>query len=83
MDNMNVMTFEDLQLEGPEGNKRQVLSILKKLSKVDMVSDIADFDSKAIKFDDVIATAKNLIDKKDPKKTQAVWGSIISSAANQ
>ena len=45
-DNINLMTFEDLQLEGPEGNKREVQTILKKLNKVDMVSNIADFDTK-------------------------------------
>ena len=69
-DNINLMTFEDLQLEGPEGNKREVLSILKKLNKVDMISNIAEFNTKAIKFDDVVSTTKKLIEKKDSEKVQ-------------
>ena len=42
------------------------------------ISDIADFDTKAIKFDDVVASAKALIDKKTPTKTEAMWGDIIA-----
>ena len=81
-DNINLMTFEDLQLEGPEGNKREVQTILKKLNKVDMVSNIADFDTKAIKFDDVISATKKLLEKKDSEKTQELWENIIELASH-
>lgn len=81
-DNINLMTFEDLQLEGPEGNKREVQTILRKLNKVDMVSNIADFDTKAIKFDDVISATKKLLEKKDTEKTQELWENIIELASH-
>lgn len=57
----STLTFEDLMLEGPEGNKYAAMSILKKLDNVDMVSNIADFDKKAITFDDIISTSKSLL----------------------
>ena len=82
IDNINLMTFEDLQLEGPEGNKREVQSILKKLNKVDMVSNIADFNSKAIKFDDVISATKKLLEKKDTEITQELWASIVELSSH-
>lgn len=81
-DNINLMTFEDLQLEGPEGNKREVQSILKKLNKVDMVSNIAEFDAKAIKFDDVISSTKMLLEKKEVDKTQDLWARIIELSSH-
>ena len=77
------MTFEDLQLEGPIGNKREVLAILKQLEKVDFVSDIADFDAKAIKFDEAMTNTKSLIEKKNLDKTKEMWGTITSIADNQ
>ena len=60
------MTFADLQLEteGPEGNRREVLKILNKMKKVDMVSNIASFDANSTKFDDVMATSKKLLEKR-------------------
>ena len=81
-DNINLMTFEDLQLEGPEGNKREVQSILKKLNKVDLISNIAEFDTKAIKFDDVVSATKKLLEKKDTDKTQELWARIIELSSH-
>lgn len=81
-DDINIMTFEDLQLEGPEGNKREVLRILKKLNKVDMVSNIQTFDAKAIKFDNVVATTKKLLEKKDIEEAQEMWGNIVEVASH-
>lgn len=81
-ENIDLMTFEGLKLEGPEGNKREVLSILKKLNKVDMISNIAEFDTKAIKFDDVISQTKSLLEKKDQEKTQEMWTDIIEKASH-
>ena len=71
------LTFEDLQMEGAEGNKYHAIEILKKLEKVDMVSNIADFDEKAIGFDDIVKAAKSLIEKKGKAKGQELWTSII------
>jgi hypothetical protein len=50
---------------------------------VPLVSDIADFDTKAIKFDDVMANSKSLIEKKNLVKTKEMWATIISIATNQ
>jgi hypothetical protein len=79
------MTFADLQLEteGPEGNRREVLKILNKMKKVDMVSNIASFDANSTKFDDVMATSKKLLEKKDNNKTEEMWTKIITIAQNK
>ena len=74
---MNIKTFEDLQLEGPEGNKREVIAMLKRMKKVDMISNIADFDEKAIKFDDVTKASQSLLEKKDPTKAEEFWSNVI------
>jgi hypothetical protein len=48
-----------------------------------LVSDIADFDTKEIKFDEVVANATSLIEKKNLNKTKDMWSTIISNAGNQ
>jgi hypothetical protein len=46
------------------------MNILKKLDNVDMVSNIFDFDEKAIGFDDIIRVSKSLLEKKGKTKAQ-------------
>jgi hypothetical protein len=47
-----------------------------------MISDIATFDTKAIKFDSVVKTTTALIEKKTPKKTAEMWNDIITESEN-
>lgn len=47
-----------------------------------MVSNIADFEAKAIKFDDIVASTKKLLDKKDTDKAQELWAKIIELASH-
>ena len=43
-DEQNIMTLESLNLEGPRSNEKQVLSIIKNITKAKYVSEITDFD---------------------------------------
>lgn len=47
-----------------------------------MISNIAEFDTKAIKFDDVISQTKSLVEKKDQEKSQDMWSEIIEKASH-
>lgn len=47
-----------------------------------MVSNIADFDEKAITFDDVMKASINLLDKKGKAKAKELWDKIIEESAH-
>ena len=79
----NFLTIEQLLSADQEGNTKTALSLMANLTKMELVSDINDFDKKAIGYDDVIKMAKNLLEKKTPKKTQEMWDNIIAIVANQ
>ena len=63
------MTIEELLSADQDSNSKVALSLLEKLKKIELVSDIVDLDKKAISYEDVIKSTKNLIEKKTPKKT--------------
>jgi hypothetical protein len=79
---VNYISLDQLSAAEEEGNSKTALTLLKNLTKVEMVSDINDAGKKSIGFDDVIKATKALVEKKTPKKGQEMWDNIIAQVAN-
>ena len=81
-DDQTFLKIEELLSADQDSNSKVALSLLEKIKKVELVSDIVDLDKKAISYDDVLKTTKSIIEKKTPKKTQDMWENIIALSTN-
>jgi hypothetical protein len=81
-DDLTYVTIDELLSADQDSNSKNALALLEKIKKVELVSDIVDLDKKAISYDDVVKATQNVIEKKTPKKTQAMWENIIAISVN-